>query len=90
MGANEALDIIAKTLLDPGDEVVIPYPSYSMFRVVSELMGAKTILVPRKENFGIYVASIERKISKKTKIIFLCSPNNPTGNSISRRARIAP
>ncbi|HVB12195.1 MAG TPA: histidinol-phosphate transaminase [Nitrososphaerales archaeon] len=82
-GADEALDIITKTLLDPGDEVLVPSPSYSMFRVASELMGAKTIIVPRKEDFRIDTEKIESKISKKTKIIFLCSPNNPTGNSSS-------
>ena len=82
-GADEALDIVAKTLLDPDDEVIIPSPSYSMFRVTSELMGAKSIFVPREKNFGIDIAEIESKITKKTKIIFLCSPNNPTGNTVS-------
>ncbi|MHB1867497.1 MAG: histidinol-phosphate transaminase [Nitrososphaerales archaeon] len=82
-GADEALDIITKTLLDPGDEVIIPSPSYSMFRVTSELMGARAIFVPRKEGFAIDIEKIETKISKKTRIIFLCSPNNPTGNSSS-------
>ena len=83
-GADEALDIISKTFLDPGDEVIIPHPSYSMFRVTSEIMGGNAILVPRKTDFGIDIEKIKKKTTARTKIIFLCSPNNPTGNSVSR------
>ncbi len=83
-GADEGLDIISKTLIDPGDEAIIPSPSYSMFRVTSEIMGANAILVQRKNDFGIDIEQIEKKTTDRTKIIFLCSPNNPTGNSVSR------
>ncbi|MGI0090165.1 MAG: histidinol-phosphate transaminase [Nitrososphaerales archaeon] len=88
-GADEALDIIAKTLLDSHDEVVIPNPTYSMFRVVSEIMDSRVLFVPRKkefkkDNFAVDVDEIARKVSDKTKIIFICNPNNPTGNSTSQ------
>lgn len=82
-GADEALDIVVKTLLDAGDEVVIPFPTYSMYKVSSEIMGAKAIFVPRSDKFDLNLNSIEEKLTKKTKIIFICSPNNPTGNSAS-------
>lgn len=83
-GADEALDIIAKTLLDPNDEVIIPTPTYSMFRVTSEIAGAKAILVPRTKTFELNISLIKRKISDRTKIIFLCNPNNPTGNPLPK------
>lgn len=82
-GADEALDIISKTVIDPGDEVIISQPTYSMFRVVSEIMGGKIISVPRKSNFEIDTEEITKRTKKRTKVIFLCSPNNPTGNSVS-------
>ena len=83
-GADEALDIIAKTLLDPNDEVIIPTPTYSMFRVTSEIAGAKPIFVPRTGTFELDISSIKRRISDRTKIIFLCNPNNPTGNPLPK------
>lgn len=79
-GADEALDIITKTLLDAGDQVVIPSPSYSMYRVSSEIMGAKTLSVPRSTEFGLNLNVMTQKMTRKTKIIFLCNPNSPTGN----------
>ena len=82
-GADEALDIISKTVVDPNDEVIIPTPTYSMFRIISEIMGAKVVAVPRKPDFKLDIEEIKRRKTVRTKIIFLCSPNNPTGNSVS-------
>ncbi len=81
-GADEGLDIIGKTLLDEGDEVVIPTPTYSMFRVVTELMGARAKYVRRSpEDFSIGADDVLGAVTKgKTKLIFLCNPNSPTGN----------
>jgi histidinol-phosphate aminotransferase len=80
-GADEGLDIIGKTLLDNGDEVVAPVPTYSMFRVVSELMGARMRYVERNaDDFSIGADQILGAVTPKTKLIFLCNPNSPTGN----------
>ena len=57
-GADEGLDIITKVFLDPGDEVVIPTPTYSMYRIVSSIMGARVVSVPRKRNFRLDVEGI--------------------------------
>jgi histidinol-phosphate aminotransferase len=80
-GADEALDIISKVMLNPNDEAIIPTPSYSMFRVVTEISGARVVNVPRK-NFDLDLEGIRKRINERTKILFLCSPNNPTGDSI--------
>ena len=82
-GADEALDIIAKLLLDPKDEVLIPTPTYSMYRIASQLANAKVIRIPRDSTFDISPDSIARRVSKRTKLLFMCNPNNPTGNSTS-------
>jgi len=80
-GADEGLDIIAKSLLDNGDEVVVPVPTYSMFRVASELMGARMRYVKRSpDDYSIGADEVLGAVTPKTKVIFLCNPNSPTGN----------
>jgi histidinol-phosphate aminotransferase len=80
-GADEGLDIISKTLLDNGDEVVVPVPTYSMFRVVSELMGARVRYVRRSpDDFSLGADEVLGAVTPKTKLVFLCNPNSPTGN----------
>jgi histidinol-phosphate aminotransferase len=83
-GGDEAFDIISKAFLDPGSEAVISSPSYSMFRVVSELMGARVVYVQRKEGFADDVDGLIRAVNEGTRLIFLCNPNNPTGNAVKR------
>jgi histidinol-phosphate aminotransferase len=79
-GADEGLDIITKVFLDPGDEVVITTPTYSMYRIASSIMGARVVTVPRRKDFSIDVEKILASVTPKTKAIFLCNPNNPTGD----------
>ncbi len=78
-GADEGLDIASKVLLDPGDEAIIPTPTYSMYRVVSAMMGARVVAVPRRADFSLDVDTMLEGVTKRTKAIFLCNPNNPTG-----------
>jgi histidinol-phosphate aminotransferase len=80
-GADEGLDIIGKTLLDNGDDVVIPVPTYSMFKVVSELQGAKVRFARRSsDDFSISADDVLGAVTPRTKLVFLCNPNSPTGN----------
>lgn len=80
-GADEGLDIIGKTLLDNGDEVVVPVPTYSMFRVVAEVMGARVKYVKRDpDDFTVGAGEVLGAATPRTKLIFLCNPNSPTGN----------
>src|SRR5580698_7761103 len=51
-GADEGLDIITKVFLDPGDEVIVPTPTYSMYRITSSIMGARVVAVPRRRDFS--------------------------------------
>jgi histidinol-phosphate aminotransferase len=91
-GADEGLDIITKALLDNGDEVVVPVPTYSMFRVASELMGARMRYVRRDpDDFSIGADEVLASATPRTKLIFLCNPNSPTGNPmpLSEVERIA-
>lgn len=79
-GADEGLDIITKVLLDPGDEVIIPTPTYPMYRITSQIMGATVKAVSRRKDFSLDIEGMLAAVGKRTKAIFLCNPNNPTGN----------
>lgn len=85
-GGDEAFDIISKVYLEAGCEAIVSSPTYSMYRVVSELMGAKVVYVPRKEGFFDDVDGLIGAVSDRSRLIFLCSPNNPTGNVVERSA----
>ncbi|MBM4407911.1 MAG: histidinol-phosphate aminotransferase family protein [Chloroflexi bacterium] len=81
-GADEVLDITAKAFLPPGGgRAVVPIPTYSMYRVVSEQRGATVALVPRlpaEQGWAIDVPAM-RAAARESTLIWLCSPNNPTG-----------
>ena len=79
-GADEGLDIVTKVFLDRDDEVIIPTPTYSMYRIGAQLMGAKVRAVPRRENFQLDVEKVLEAVGPRTRLVFLCNPNNPTGN----------
>ena len=79
-GADEILDVIAKTFLVEGSRAIIPIPTYAMFRVLTEQRGALAILVPRLgpgEGYAIDVPAV-REAARDAALIWLCSPNNPT------------
>lgn len=80
-GADEAIDIVCKIFLESGYEAIASTPTYSYFRIAVELQGGKYVGVPRMEDFSDDVDSILSSINSRTGIIFLCSPNNPTGNT---------
>jgi histidinol-phosphate aminotransferase len=80
-GADEILDLIAKTFLPPGDTAVIPTPSYAMFRVLTEQRGARVVGVPRLSpaaGFALDGPAV-RTAARDAALVWLCSPNNPTG-----------
>ncbi len=80
-GSTEILDVIARLFLEEGDEAVIPIPTYAFFETQTRSQGAVPILVELGPDFELDVEAIARAITERTKLIFLCSPNNPTGNA---------
>lgn len=80
-GADEVLDMIAKAFLAAGGRAVVPIPTYSMYRVVSEQRGASVALVPRlgaDQDWAIDVPAM-RAAARAATLVWLCRPNNPTG-----------
>jgi len=84
-GADEALDHVTKCFIDEHATSILPQPTYAMFKVLTEICGGKTFAIPRKGDFSIDVDLIKRNISPETKLLFVCSPNNPTGNTTPRK-----
>ncbi|RBQ23441.1 Aspartate aminotransferase [Candidatus Methanobinarius endosymbioticus] len=85
-GADEIIDILAKTFIEPKDEFIVPLPSYMYYEFLFKPYGA--IPVYAKWNFDdntLNLDSVISAITEKTKMIFLCSPNNPTGALIDQK-----
>jgi aspartate aminotransferase len=78
-GAGGALNVILKTLLDPGDEVIIPAPFFVEYRFYVDNAGGVSRIVNTKDDFSLDLAAISAAITDKTKVILINSPNNPTG-----------
>ena len=84
-GADEIIDVLAKTFIEPGDEFIVPLPSYMYYEYLLKQYGANPVYARWDlEKNVLDVQSIYDKITSKTKMIFLCSPNNPTGTLIDR------
>tara|TARA_B100000131_G_scaffold113371_1_gene110512 strand:- start:25 stop:1107 length:1083 start_codon:yes stop_codon:yes gene_type:complete len=82
-GSDEIIQIICQLFLKPRDEVIVPQFSFLMYRIYSKNVGANVIYAKEK-NYKISVSEILKKVSKKTKIVFLANPNNPTGTYIEK------
>jgi histidinol-phosphate aminotransferase len=80
-GADEVLDISAKAFLPPGGAAVVPTPTYAMFRVLTEQRPARPIFVPRLAAAAGYALDLPaiRAAARSADLVWLCSPNNPTG-----------
>jgi len=82
-GSDEIIQIICQLFLKQKDEVIVPQYSFLMYRIYSKIVGAK-VLYAKENNFKISVSEILNKVSKKTKIVFLANPNNPTGTYLKK------
>lgn len=94
-GSDDALDLICKTFLDPGDEVVVPRPTYMHFLVFAAAQGGKVVSVEGADPFAKNLGGLLAAVTPRTKIVYVVSPNNPTGqlfeaDEIERLARRAP
>lgn len=85
-GCDGCLHMIANTFIEEGDEVIIPTPTFHRYEFHTKLVGGKPIFIPM-ENFELSAKDVLAKITKRTKIIFLCNPNNPTGRIINQKVK---
>ncbi len=86
-GSDEGIDLLIRLFCDAGqDSIMLCTPTYGMYSIYAKLQGAKIVDVPllKEKNYQLDVDSILSTWNKNIKIIFLCSPNNPTGNLLNR------
>lgn len=85
-GTDEILDLIVRVFCNPSqDKIITLPPTYGMYDVIAKTNGIENIEIQLKNDFSIEVNKILEFNSTKTKILFLCSPNNPTGNSFDMK-----
>jgi histidinol-phosphate aminotransferase len=85
-GGDEILELLAKVLLGPGDECVFAWPSFAMYPVVVQGMGARSVRVPLTSELVHDLPALAAAVTPRTKLLFVCNPNNPTGTSIGAEA----
>src|ERR1700742_4370926 len=84
-GSDEAIDILFRSFCNPGvDNVILVPPTYGMYEVSANINDVAIKRVPLTEEYQLNLEGIAEAIDDHTKLIFICSPNNPTGNSINR------
>ena len=85
-GADEILEILAKTFLGSGDEAIFAWPSFAMYPLIVQGMGANPIAVALDANFTHDLDAMLRAVTPRTRLMFVCNPNNPTGTSVGAEA----
>ena len=84
-GSDEAIDLLFRAFCEPGkDSVLIMPPTYGMYKVAADINDVEIIEVPLTSKFQIETENVLNCITSNTKLIFVCSPNNPSGNLLSR------
>ena len=82
-GSDEIITFAVRAFVEPGDEVVIAHPTFLIYRIASQLAGAKIRTVPMKD-FRYDLAAMRRAVTGRTKMVFIANPDNPTGSYVTR------
>ncbi|MBI5896675.1 MAG: histidinol-phosphate transaminase [Desulfobacterales bacterium] len=85
-GSDDLLGMLARVLLQPGDEAIVPDPSFLMYTIVVQSAGAVPVKVPLDQRLAMDLPAMLAKVGPRTRMVFICNPNNPTGTAIGRRA----
>ncbi len=83
-GSSEIISMTIQAFCESGDEIVFPSPSFIIYRILSHAFGARPVTVNLNEDMSYDIDAFFKKITKKTKILILCNPNNPTGSHIRK------
>ncbi len=89
VGGSEAIDLCVRSLINPGDEVIIPEPSFVCYVPITQMAGGVPVIVETRpeDGFRLTAEALEAKITEKTKLLILPFPNNPTG-AVMRRPEL--
>jgi histidinol-phosphate aminotransferase len=85
VGSDEVIDLLVRVFCNPGkDNVIIPEPTYGMYKVACDINNVETKEILLNDDFQVDLEAVKEKVNDLTKILFLCSPNNPTGNVLDK------
>jgi histidinol-phosphate aminotransferase len=82
-GSDELIDLIARSVLSPGDGVIDLVPTFGMYSFTTSVCGGRYLPVARAEDFSVDLAAVRAAVDGSAKLLFAASPNNPTGNRLS-------
>jgi histidinol-phosphate aminotransferase len=83
-GADEAIDLLCRAYLEPGNEIIIVVPAFAMYEVFAQTEDAKVVRVPTGPEFSFPLQGILNALTANTRMVVLCNPNNPTGLAADR------
>ena len=87
-GGDEIIDLLLRLFVEPGDKVIDCEPTFGMYGFCARIADAEVVSLPRKDDWSIDLEAIRSTIDATTKVIFIASPNNPTGNSMSEEEAV--
>ncbi|MBZ0182434.1 MAG: histidinol-phosphate transaminase [Melioribacteraceae bacterium] len=86
VGSDEIIDLLVRIFCEPKiDNVIITEPTYGMYKVACDISNVETKTVPLNNEFQLDINSIKNSVDENTKLVFCCSPNNPTGNLLYKK-----
>jgi len=85
MGSDELIDLILRLFLRHGDEIINCPPTFGMYPFSTEVCGGCVVEVPRTKDFALDIVGIREALTRRTKVIFVASPNNPTGGIVTEK-----
>jgi len=85
-GSNELIRILAQIIVAPGEEIVMATPSFIYYPIAAQIVQAKAVQIPLDKNYRHNLEAMAKAVTKKTKLVFVCNPNNPTGTVVSAAA----
>jgi len=88
-GSDELIDLLLRMFVTPGDEVITTVPTFDMYRFSTQVCRGKAIEVLRLANFEVDVQAIKAAITKRTRLIFITNPNNPSGTLVPQKDILA-
>lgn len=82
-GSDEVIKLLAEAYLEPGDQVIFADPSFSEYAYAARLMGAEEVAIPLTPDWVHDLDAMRKAVTPRTKLLFVCNPNNPTGTAVS-------